>query len=352
MTIKLQEKSLALLKSGLNLLAFSGGIDSTALFFLLLEKRIDFDLAIVDYARRAQSKEEVAYAGALAKKHKKRLYLLCVEDLDSKEGLYSNFQHKARGLRYDFFESLIQKHGYNNLVLAQHLDDRLEWFFMQFSKGAGLNSLLGFNEVEPSYAGNRIYNRLRPLSHIRKADLLAYNNEKGLHYFIDSSNDSRDYERNRIRPLLQALFEPCKTAGLLNSLHYLMHERDRLYPRALVCMDDCLLYCQRGAEASLDLQRVDSMAKRLGYLLSHKQKAQISKLLESKAAPITPKDCLMGGMLIVGLNEDLLFVGKNEAPGDEVRIPKKLREAYRLARIPKKLRRLLYLKGLSTPGFV
>ena len=51
-----------------NLLAFSGGIDSTALFFMLLEQNIDFDMAIVDYGIRAQSKDEVAYAKELAHK--------------------------------------------------------------------------------------------------------------------------------------------------------------------------------------------------------------------------------------------------------------------------------------------
>ena len=48
------------------LLAFSGGIDSTALFFLLQECGIKCDLAIVDYGVREQSKDEVNYAKELA----------------------------------------------------------------------------------------------------------------------------------------------------------------------------------------------------------------------------------------------------------------------------------------------
>ena len=45
-----------------NLLAFSGGVDSSALFFILLENNIPFDICIVDYGLREQSKLEVEYA--------------------------------------------------------------------------------------------------------------------------------------------------------------------------------------------------------------------------------------------------------------------------------------------------
>ena len=50
-----------------NLLAFSAGVDSSALFFILLEKDIEFDIAIVDYNLRIQSKDEIQYAKQLAK---------------------------------------------------------------------------------------------------------------------------------------------------------------------------------------------------------------------------------------------------------------------------------------------
>lgn len=39
-------------------------------------------------------------------------------------------------------------HGYENLILAHQLNDRLEWLLMQLTKGCGLNSLLGFRSIE------------------------------------------------------------------------------------------------------------------------------------------------------------------------------------------------------------
>ncbi|MFK5937771.1 MAG: ATP-binding protein, partial [Sulfurimonas sp.] len=62
----LKKTTLETLASSKNLLAFSAGGDSTALLFLLLENNIAFDIAIVDYGLRLQSKEEVSYAQSLA----------------------------------------------------------------------------------------------------------------------------------------------------------------------------------------------------------------------------------------------------------------------------------------------
>ena len=92
------------IKSSKNLLAFSAGVDSTALFFLLLNSNIPFDIAIVDYNIREQSKEEVAHAKNLAKKFNKKIYKkdIFLENL-------SNFEKQARDIRYNFFEEIIKK---------------------------------------------------------------------------------------------------------------------------------------------------------------------------------------------------------------------------------------------------
>ena len=65
----LELQTLELLKGKKNLLAFSGGVDSTALFFLLLKSDIRFDIAIVNYGQREQSKEEVLYAQELSNRY-------------------------------------------------------------------------------------------------------------------------------------------------------------------------------------------------------------------------------------------------------------------------------------------
>ena len=60
---------LDLLREGKGLLAFSGGVDSTALFHLLLEYNITFDIAHVNYHTRDTSEHEEQSAIALAHQH-------------------------------------------------------------------------------------------------------------------------------------------------------------------------------------------------------------------------------------------------------------------------------------------
>ena len=96
------------LNSGANLLAFSHGIDSTALFYILEESGIKFDLAMVDYNVREQSKSEIKSAKELADKFGKKIYTKSVF-LDN-----SNFEKLARDARYEFFREICQKFGYKN----------------------------------------------------------------------------------------------------------------------------------------------------------------------------------------------------------------------------------------------
>ena len=87
------------IKNNKNLLAFSGGVDSSALFFLLLNHKIDFDIAIVNYNTREQSKDEIEYASFLAKKYDKKIFIK-----DIKLETSSNFEKNARDTRYIFIE--------------------------------------------------------------------------------------------------------------------------------------------------------------------------------------------------------------------------------------------------------
>ena len=120
------------IKNKKNLLAFSAGVDSSALFFLLLEHDIKFDIALVNYGTRETSDEEEMHAKALAKKHKLFCHSIKAPPFDT------HIEMQARDFRYEFFNSLITIEGYDTLITAHQLNDQLEWFLMRFTKGAGL----------------------------------------------------------------------------------------------------------------------------------------------------------------------------------------------------------------------
>ena len=158
----LKNSSLEKLQGKKNLLAFSAGVDSTALFFILLQNNINFDIAIVNYNTREQSQEELAYAKELASTYNLKCHLLNAEKIDK------NFEAKAREIRYNFFEELINEYSYENLLTAHHLGDRFEWMLMQFCKGAGCAELAGMQEATK----RDNYTLLRPLLHLDKQELI------------------------------------------------------------------------------------------------------------------------------------------------------------------------------------
>ena len=52
-------------------------------------------------------------------------------------------QMAARDLRYLWFNDLLKIHGFSKIITAHHLDDSLETFIINLSRGTGLKGLLG-----------------------------------------------------------------------------------------------------------------------------------------------------------------------------------------------------------------
>lgn len=269
------------LKAGKNLLGFSGGVDSVALFFLILELEIPFDIAIVHYHTRKQADFEVAYAQELAQKHNKHCFVAHAPHFQS------NFEAQAREFRFSFFDKLIATHGYTALLLAHQLNDHFEWLMMQLTRGSGLENLLGFE--------GRSYPIFRPLESIPKEELYRFCNLRKLRYFEDSSNQDlhlkRNYFRHHFCDQILKEFAP----GIARSLEYLREDRNSL--KTLSPFADnhdsaslTLPHTQKQIFAlkrwnqygiSIDENRLlsgcDKIAKKLGYVLSAAQRKEIIK---------------------------------------------------------------------------
>ncbi len=306
-----------------NLLAFSAGIDSSALFFLLIEHNISFDIAIVDYGVRDQSKDEIAHALALAEKHNLKCYTAKAPKFDG------DFEKNARDFRYRFFEQLIKKHGYNNLLTAHQLNDRLEWLLMRLCKGAGVNELIGLESVSQ----RDDYQLIRPLLEYSKEDLKEYLDKNGYPYFIDESNTDEKHERNRFRKLFSdPMIEEFKD-GIKKSLKYL--ERDKEY----ITSDFGAVYsCNQLRVIKLKNKAIKARAadialKELGYLLSSAQREEIEK----------GNSLVIGGKWAIETQDDILYI----SPYETVDMPKPFKEQCRLLKIPHKIRPYLYMQGID-----
>jgi tRNA(Ile)-lysidine synthase len=308
------------LKSSKNLLAFSGGVDSSALFFMLVEAGVEFDMAIVDYNVRASSKDEIAYAQELSSRYKKRLFEKAVNIKAA------NFEAEARRVRYEFFEDIVKQNGYDTLLFAHHLGDRLEWFLMRFVRGAGAVELCGFEQVEKR-DGYRI---VRPLLECVKEELLEFLTKNGHKYFIDESNFDEKYERNRFRkyfsePLLREHKE-----GILRSFKALLNDKEKLFPKEYERIDS--LYFFKRDENEIRL--ISKISKFFKIVLSSKQRDEIEKLNE----------CVISGKIAIGKNDDFVFIAPFE---QDVVMSKEFKESCRKAKLPKNIRGYMFAQNIS-----
>ena len=191
------------------LLAVSGGIDSMVLMYLFQQLNYDISIAHCNFQLRGrESDEDENFVKSEAEKFKIPNYFIRFDTEDySKENKLST-QLSARKLRYDWFQELLSENQLDYLVTAHHLDDNVETFLINFTRGTGLEGLTGI----PAQNGNII----RPLLPFSREEIENYAKENNIQWREDSSNATDKYFRNKLRhkivPKLKEL-----NAGFLDS---------------------------------------------------------------------------------------------------------------------------------------
>ena len=321
--LQLEESTLPLLKKSKNLLAFSAGVDSSALFFLLLEYDISFDIALVNYKLRKEADEEALHAIRLAKKYNLQVYTI------EAPSFKSNFEKNARDFRYTFFNKLIQEHGYKTLITAHQLNDQLEWFLMRLTKGAGTNELLGLAPISKK----QTHTLLRPLLQHAKEDLLNYLKIYNYPYFIDLSNQDEKYERNHFRKeFSDKLIENYKK-GIQRSFNYLREDKNYISENFHELFHEKEFYLLKIDTPKVIVRTIDQYLKKLGYLLSAAQRASLNE----------STSMVIGGLWAIEIVQTKIFI----APYKQSVMPKKFKESCRVLKIPSKVRSYLYEESID-----
>ena len=176
------------------LLAVSGGVDSMTLLHLFSLTKLNFSIAHCNYNLRSnESLEDEFLVKKIAKKLKIELH---IKNINIKNYLNKNklsVQIAARKIRYDWFNSLIDKYHFSYIITAHHLDDQLETLLINIGRGSGIEGLIGIPESKLL---------LRPLLNFTKKEILTYANDNNVIWNEDSSNSKNNYLRNSIRNLL------------------------------------------------------------------------------------------------------------------------------------------------------
>jgi len=310
----LDSDALSQLRDHKNLLAFSGGVDSTALFHLLHEANISFDIALVNYHTREESESEAAFARDLARRYGQRSFIFEADKVEK------NFEHAARQIRYDFFHSLIRHEGYENLITAHQLDDRLEWLLMQLGKGAGLVELIGMHAVEKKDD----YTLVRPLLKERKTDLLAYLQTSGKRWFEDSSNKDEQYKRNYFRHHISAPLLDKYHYGIKKSFEFLEEDIESLLSRPDVHHIGEFYYFLTPPDRRSAVVAIDKTLKQCGFLMRQGDREALKH----------QNTVIVGRKYVVAISDSYTFI----APYLDFPLDKPFKEQCRKLGIEPKLR--------------
>ena len=173
-------------------IAVSGGVDSMLLLELMFQENLPIHVLHVNYhLREMDSEEDELLVRNFCESNN---IPITVESIYLKEKLEAdggNLQNEARKVRYDFFQKELNKVSNSKLVLAHHLNDQLETFFLQLLRNAGITGLSGMKSVN-----NKL---LRPLLNFKKEEIYSLAIERKISWREDKSNAKNDYLRNRLR---------------------------------------------------------------------------------------------------------------------------------------------------------
>lgn len=177
----------------------SAGPDSMALLHLLQNNcKKQLVCAHINHNVRKNSQIEEEYLKDYCKNNN-----LLFESMKISNYNKTNFENEARQKRYAFYEEILKKYHSHTLLLAHHGDDLIETVLMKIIRGSNLEGYAGIK----TYSHQLDYTIIRPLLNLTKADILKYNKENNIKYFIDDTNEDTTYTRNRLRKHLLPLLK-------------------------------------------------------------------------------------------------------------------------------------------------
>jgi len=184
--------------------AVSGGADSVALLYLLVELRAELGIVLsvahVNHKLRGEeSDEDERFVAKLAQQHGLDLHVL-EAPVDQTPAINAGVEAAARELRYGFFRELAREGRVTQIATAHTLDDQAETVLLRMFRGTGIRGLAGIHpRISFEEHGQSFGEVVRPLLSFRRAALQEFLREQGQSWREDSSNRDLTFLRNRVR---------------------------------------------------------------------------------------------------------------------------------------------------------
>ncbi len=204
------------------LLAVSGGLDSVVMAHLCASAGLKAGIAHCNFGLRGpDSMEDEQFVRTLAQQLNFPFHTISFPTTNIAQERKQSIQLVARDLRYSWLEEIRAADQYQAIATAHHLNDAIETFLYNFTKGTGLRGLRGI----PSRNGYII----RPLLFAKRTALESFAEEKAIAFTIDSSNVTDKYARNKIRHHVVPVLKQINPSLEETSTRSLQHLEEAFY---------------------------------------------------------------------------------------------------------------------------
>jgi len=198
----IEKNKLLFPEKGKILVGVSGGRDSVALLDILIKLGYQCTVAHCNFHLRGEeSDRDEKFVQQLSFNLNIPYYSVDFDTVNYAKQKNISIEMAARELRYSWFTSLAEKINAQAIAIAHHADDNVETLLMHLVRGTGLKGLTG---ISPK---NGLI--VRPLLCCSRNEINEYIKNNNLSFIEDSTNQSVDFQRNKIRlqviPLLEEI---------------------------------------------------------------------------------------------------------------------------------------------------
>lgn len=276
--------------NGKTLLAVSGGVDSMVLLHLYFALKLDFAVAHCNFQLRDNESDlDEKLVADFCIKNNIPFFVERFDTMQIVEARKLSIQIAARELRYNWFKQICIDQNYQFIATAHHLDDQAETFLINFTRGTGIDGLVGIPEKNE--------NIIRPLLSFSREDILKYAIENEIAWREDQSNASTKYLRNKMRHLVLPVLKEENAEFLKSFQNTLNHLK-----QAQLLANDAVAFFEKDCvkmiddQLEIDLEKTENFNNNKIYLLQVLKRYgftsadEIKKICSSEAGKVLKND--------------------------------------------------------------
>ncbi len=197
------------------LVGVSGGPDSMALLYVLMEIRssLNFNLIIahVNHGVRGEdARADQLFVEEISKNLNIPYYTKNVNMIEYGKERGISSEEAGRELRYGFFREILEDLGGGKIAVAHNMNDQGETLLMRIMRGTGIDGLKGMGFVNQDI--------IRPILGIDRKEIEAYIENNNIRTVLDKTNLMPIYSRNKVRLELIPYIEENFNPNIINTL--------------------------------------------------------------------------------------------------------------------------------------